>query len=510
MKAVIYARYSSDNQREESITAQIRACTEYCKHKKMVIVGTYADEARSALTDNRPEFQRMISDAKTGLFDVLVIHKLDRFARNRYDSAFYKRELHKAGARIDSVLERLDDSPESVLMESLLEGLAEYYSKNLAREAMKGMKETALQAKHCGGIPPLGFDVENKQYIINEWEAGAIRLIFEMYDSGVGYSKIIDELAAKGYKTKAGRPFAKNSLHDILKNEKYIGMYIFNKRQGRTSDGRKNNRRQKSEEEIIRIPGAMPAIIDENLFRRVQAKMTSRQQNSEKARLRAKTVYLLSGLVFCGSCEAAYIGNTITRNGVRYGYYECGARNRTRTCSNRRVKKSELENIVIQEIEQTIFAPEVREEFTEKVLDYYVSNTKKDNSERDYLEKEIAKINIVIGNLVKAIESGNISNIIMEQLQGREQELTMYKNRLRELDAQQEFEFGRDEIMVYLEHLSKQFKETENEEQLKSLVQSFTEKVIVYEDRFDIVLKIVLVTNGGGGAYLTVTKIVYC
>ena len=510
MKAVIYARYSSDNQREESITAQIRACTEYCQRKKYFVTGTYTDEARSALTDNRPEFQRMIADARTGLFDVLVIHKLDRFARNRYDSAFYKRELRKAGVRIDSVLEHLDDSPESVLMESLLEGLAEYYSKNLAREAMKGMKETALQAKHCGGIPPLGFDVEDKQYIINEWEAGAVRLIFEMYDNGVGYSRIIDELTAKGYKTKVGRPFAKNSLHDILKNEKYIGIYTFNKRQGRTSDGRKNNRRQKPEEEIIRMPGAMPAIIDEDLFRRVQAKMEKRQQNSEKARQRAKTVYLLSGLVFCGKCEAAYIGNTITRNEVKYGYYECGARDRTRTCKNRRVKKSELENIVLQEIEQTIFAPEVREEFTEKVLDYYVSNTKKDNSERDYLEKEIAKINIVIGNLVKAIESGNISNVVMEQLQSRENELVMYKNRLRELDAQQEFEFGRDEIMAYLEHLEKQFKETENEEQLKSLVQQFTEKVVVHEDRFDIVLKIVLVTNGGGGAYLTVTKIVYC
>jgi Site-specific recombinases, DNA invertase Pin homologs len=134
IKAAIYARYSSDNQREESITAQVRACTEYCQKKGYAIVKTYADEARSALTDNRPEFQQMVSDARAGLFDVLVIHKLDRFARNRYDSAFYKRELRRAGVRLESVLEHLDDSPESVLLESLLEGLAEYYSKNLGRK----------------------------------------------------------------------------------------------------------------------------------------------------------------------------------------------------------------------------------------------------------------------------------------------------------------------------------------------------------------------------------------
>jgi site-specific DNA recombinase len=152
LRAVIYARYSSDNQREESIKAQVRASTEYCKRKGYMLVKTYTDEARSALTDDRPQFQQMIQDARDGLFDALIIHKLDRFARNRYDSAFFKRELRRAEVKIESVLEHLDDSPESILLESLLEGLAEYYSKNLGREAMKGMKETALQAKHLAAF----------------------------------------------------------------------------------------------------------------------------------------------------------------------------------------------------------------------------------------------------------------------------------------------------------------------------------------------------------------------
>ncbi|MCL6559890.1 MAG: recombinase family protein, partial [Firmicutes bacterium] len=174
MKAVIYARFSSDNQREESITAQVRACTEYAQRKGYAVVKVYTDEARSAITDDRPGFLQMIEDIKSGRVkaDLLLVHKLDRFARNRYDSAFYKRELRRAGVRVESVLEHLDDSPESILMESVIEGMAEYYSRNLAREVMKGMKETALQGKHNGGKPPLGYDVDSEgRYIINEAEA---------------------------------------------------------------------------------------------------------------------------------------------------------------------------------------------------------------------------------------------------------------------------------------------------------------------------------------------------
>lgn len=141
--AVAYPRYSSDNQREESINAQMGAIEEYCQRKGYTLVGTYPDEAKSATTDQRPNFQRMMKDSEKGMFDVVIVHKFDRFARDRYDSAYYKRLLKKNGVRLESVLEQLDDSPESVILESVLEGMAEYYSKNLAREARKGMLENA-------------------------------------------------------------------------------------------------------------------------------------------------------------------------------------------------------------------------------------------------------------------------------------------------------------------------------------------------------------------------------
>ena len=183
--AVAYCRFSSDNQREESIDAQLRAIREYAKHNNIEITKVYKDEAKSATTDDRPQFLKMISDSKLGEFDAIIVHKLDRFSRNRYDSAVYKKKLKDNGVTLISVLEHLDGSPESIILESLLEGMAEYYSKNLAREVMKGMKETALQCKHTGGKPPLGYDVApDKTYIINKTEAQIVKLIFKMYVDG--------------------------------------------------------------------------------------------------------------------------------------------------------------------------------------------------------------------------------------------------------------------------------------------------------------------------------------
>ncbi|HEX2938729.1 MAG TPA: recombinase family protein [Ruminiclostridium sp.] len=158
----------------------------------------------------------------------------------------YKRLLKKQGIRLISVLENLDDSPESVILESILEGMAEYYSKNLAREVRKGMNENALKAKHDGGIPPLGYDVTpDKGYALNQTEATTVKLVFDLYTQGYGYRKIIEKLNARALKTKTGKPFGKNSIAEILRNEKYIGRYVFNKRLNKGS-----NRQYKPDDEI--------------------------------------------------------------------------------------------------------------------------------------------------------------------------------------------------------------------------------------------------------------------
>ncbi|ACL75220.1 recombinase family protein [Ruminiclostridium cellulolyticum] len=227
----IYGKYCQYlNCREESIDAQIRAINEYDPRNEHSIVKIYTAEAQSATTDNRPQFLQMMKDSATGLFNAVIVHKLDRFSRDRYDSAFYKRQLKKNGVKLISVLENLDDSPESIILESVLEGMVEYYSANLAHEVMKGMKDTALQCRHNGGTPTLGYDVlPDKSYAVNESEARITRTIFEMYASGHSYNEIIDTMNREGYRSKFGRSFGKNSLHDILRNEKYTGTYIFNR-----------------------------------------------------------------------------------------------------------------------------------------------------------------------------------------------------------------------------------------------------------------------------------------
>ena len=165
---------------EHSNGAQVRAIREFAKGHNIIIVDQYIDRARSATTDDRPAFQQMIEDSAKGNFEIVLVHKLDRFARNRNDSSVYRLKLHKNKVKLLSVMEPLDDErPESIILQSTLEAMAEYYSINLAREVRKGMKENALKAKHTGGRPSLGYDVDRvtKELVINENEAAAVRLI---------------------------------------------------------------------------------------------------------------------------------------------------------------------------------------------------------------------------------------------------------------------------------------------------------------------------------------------
>jgi len=287
-----YARFSSDNQRSESIDAQIRAMNHFCKQNHWQIVATYTDEARSATTDNRPEFQKMIEDSNKNLFDIVLVHKLDRFSRDRYDSAIYKKRLKKNNVRLCSVLERMDDSPESIMMESVLEGMAEYYSKNLSREVMKGMNETALQCKHTGGCTPLGYRLNSERKLeIEPEEAEAVKIIFEMFSNGYGYTAIIRELNSKGYKTRKGSNFGKNSLFEILRNEKYTGTFVFNKNSDKT----------------ISVENGCPQIISKELFEEVQKRKENNKRNA--GQYHSKEFYLLTGKIFCGICGKRLQGN---------------------------------------------------------------------------------------------------------------------------------------------------------------------------------------------------------
>ena len=217
-RAVAYCRFSSNNQREESIEAQIRAITEYCKIKKLNLIKIYKDEAISGTSvKNRENFIEMIAESKNKTFDYVIVHKYDRFARNRYDHAIYEKKLNDNNVKLLSVLEEMSDSPENVILKSVLTGMNEYYSLNLSREVKKGQKENALKAIHNGGIVPLGYSLdENRKYIVNEKEAEIVRFIFNLALHGVGYANIAAALNEKGYKNKLGKNFCLKSKIETL------------------------------------------------------------------------------------------------------------------------------------------------------------------------------------------------------------------------------------------------------------------------------------------------------
>ena len=345
LHAVIYTRYSSDNQRSESIDAQIRLIRKWAQEHNIVIDKIYADEAQSAKRDDRQQFQQMIADSKKQKgWQLVLVHKLDRFARNRMDSVAYRVELRKNKKYLISTTEQFDDTPESCLLEGIIESMAEFYSKNLARETMKGLTENALKAKHCGGTPPLGYELDALNfYKINEFEAQGVKLIYQWFLEGKSYTDIIAGINSLGYRTKRKRMFTRNSLYEILRNEKYTGTFVYNKMESRDEfTGARSRHKYKPESEIIKVENMIPEIISKEDWNNVQIILNSRKNAHTN---RAKEEYLLSGKVQCGECGGSYVGKRTTnsRGNVYLSYICCRKRNSNYKCKNHCVNRDWLE-----------------------------------------------------------------------------------------------------------------------------------------------------------------------
>lgn len=514
-KAVAYCRYSSDNQREESIEAQTRAIREFAERNNYSVVKIYADEAKSATSDNRPEFLKLIKDSKAGVFDCVIVHKLDRFSRDRYDSAFYKKELKKNGVRLISVLENLDDSPESIILESVLEGMAEYYSANLAREVMKGMKETAYQCKHTGGIAPLGYDVNpDKTYSINLHESQIVRDIFVMYREGKTYGEILDHLRLNQYKTKGGREFGKNSLNNILRNEKYSGTYVFNKI-GQKERGKKHVYK-KAEEDIIRVEGGMPQIVDKELWMDVQKMLNASSQSSKMAKA-SKEIYLLSGLIFCAKCGGAMVGNRrfSGRNKALYVTYECNTRKRTKECDMKAINRDYIEDVVINYIEKSILNEQSALELASTVYDKFMKSYNSIPADITKLSSELKTVQSQIDNIINAITSGMFHVSMKEKMDTLEAQKASLTIRLEEAKTQLENTFIPDiEIIKNALLLDSNIKNKPKDTQ-RVIIQKYIKKIVIFngptkEDNYIGIHSIVDTMYGGEGNRTPVRKPVYC
>lgn len=500
MRVAIYARYSSSNQREESIDAQIRAIKDYCDSKGYSIVKTYIDEARSATTDNRPNFKQMIEDSDLNIFDSVIVHKLDRFSRDKYDSVSYKRKLRNNNVTLQSVLERLDDSPESTILESLLEGMAEYYSKNLARETMKGMKENAYKCMHTGGKPPLGYNVDpsTKKYIINKQEAKAVRLIFDLYAKGSGYTYIVDKLNALGYKTKIGNSFGTNSISEILRNEKYTGIYVFNKTPKKIN-GKRNSHVTKPEAEIIRVKDGMPRIVSDETYNKVQERLKNNKRNASN---KAKEPYILSSKIKCGICGSAMIGHTSKcgRSKNKYSSYRCGRRYRYKDCHMKPINRDYVNELVINKLFEHFFTDSSINKFTKELTKTYNKSLKNNTLNLKSIEKNIKCIDKEIDNLINAIANGLNNPSIKTKLDTLETE----KANLAATKTELEYKLNNsilDETLVreYLIKDSLALK-SKSADDLKRIINTYVDSVIIYEDKVEITLIFVHINGGGEGS----------
>ncbi|MCB2354716.1 recombinase family protein [Clostridium estertheticum] len=489
--AALYARYSSDNQRDESIDAQIRAGEEYAERNNMKIVKQYVDKAKSATTDKRPAFQEMIKDSSLGLFNTVIVHKLDRFSRDKYDSVVYKRKLKSNGVRLVSIVENLDGSPESIILESVIEGMAQYYSANLAREVMKGMKETAYQARHTGGQPPLGYDVnEEKKYIINDAGAEVVRKIFDMYINGYSYASIIDNLNDRGYKTRLGNSFGKNSIYSILDNEKYSGVYIFNKTSKKDAFGKRNSHLSKDDSEVIRVDGGMPAIISKETYQKAKEMMVARKR--APGANKAKEIYLLSGLIFCGECGSAMQGNRRKPvNKPMYISYRCGSRLQKRNCDNKEIRREYIEEFVLSELERNILNDKAIPIFVKKINKHIQEQSKNEKSSTEIIVKELEGIDKQISNIVTAITQGFAYEEFKTKMVDLKERKTKLEVTLIEQEHRSQAPKITEEQVKNLFLMFRGFVKERNMPECKKFIQNYVDKVIIFKDHVEVIFNVV-------------------
>ena len=456
MKAVIYARYSSDSQREESIEGQLRECTEYAERNGITVLRSYIDRALSARTADRPEFQNMIKDSEQKLFDVVLIWKLDRFSRDRYDSAHYKRILKKNGVKVVSVKENISDGPEGIILESMLEGYAEYYSAELSEKIQRGQKENALKCKNNGGNTPLGYVVGTDGVLaVDPLTAPLVTEIFTRYDSGESISEITASLNGRGLKTKKGKAFKIGGVSLILKNRKYIGEYQYGS---------------------VIIPKGIPEIIDDDLFDRVQRRMAFNKKAPAKAK--ATEEYLLTTKLFCGTCERLMAGESgiSSTKGVKHYYYKCGGAKRKLGCKRKAVRKHWIERAAVLVTVQRV----LRDEEISRIAEVIVALQEKEDTSLPAMRQQLTECEKAIDNMLNAIQQGILTRSTKERLEKLEMRREDLK--LSILQAQMARpRYTKEQVVSWISRFK--YGNVDDLQYQKQIIDTFINSIYVFDDK---------------------------
>ena len=462
-KAVIYARYSCSGQTEQSIEGQLRVCREYARGNELLIMGEYIDRAMTGKTDARPNFQRMIKDSAKKEWEIVLVYKLDRFSRNKYDSAVNKRALKNNGVRVLSATEHIPDSPEAIILESMLEGMAQYFSEELSQKVHRGLEESYRKGNYTGGYQIYGYDTVNKKNVINETEAAIIREIFTKYANGYTAKAIADELKARGVLSKRDRVFTEKIVFSILQNTKYNGTI----KHGDTV-----------------YDNIYPRIIDDILWQAVQD--IHRENQIAPSRKKEIYDYILSGKLVCGHCKRPMVGISGTsKTGTIYYYYACMSRRRkVAECECKTIGKQELEDAVIQTTYKMLASEETILAIADALYKLHQKNAA-DNSKLKGLESNRAAALKASTNLISAMEQG----IITEQTKTRLKEL---ESEIAQLDFAIEEEKQRSYTYLTAEAIADYLRSIFNGKEdsievRKLIVKHFIREVQLYNDRILIV-----------------------
>ena len=449
--AVIYARYSSAHQREESIEGQVRECKAYAERQGLKVIRIYADRAISGRTDARPEFQQMINDSGKKQFDHVIIYTFDRFSRDRGLSAIYKLKLKKNGVRVLSAKENIDNSPAGVLMESVLEGFSEYYSLELAQKVKRGMTDNVLKGKWVGGPIPFGFMLNEEKHLIKHPTNNIfLRKICEMYLNGANFIDLLRYLKEHGVKNNNGRDFNKDSFKRILVCPLNYGVWKWG-------------------EHVL--DNYVEPTITKEMAAQIQQRLDARKRKNKVNVLRSDK-YLLTPNFTCMECGGAMHGLSATGSAGRTYYYYA--------CSNKRLRKTKctmpfLDRDVLEDAIYNYICLILRDDknidlIAQQAID---ANTNSVDEELVALQAHQKELTKTVANYTKAIQKGAISDTIINLLNAAEEELQEVKIKIaqRKLASPSSI-ITKEHVAFYLKNLAEKEGSKAKEQVIHTLVRN--------------------------------------
>lgn len=479
--AYILARYSTENQSEASIEVQVERCREWCGRQSLPVLDVFSDRAISGMKETRPEYQRMMQSLYAGGADTVVIYDQSRMFRNMVYWFQFREALQRIGVHVVSVTQPtvggdLND-PAVFLNEGVTALFNQMWVLQTQQKVREGVRQRAKSGKHTGGTPALGYRVENERLVVDEAEAETVRLIFELYASGQSYIDIIADLNRRGLKTKRGNAFGKNSIHDLLKNEKYVGRSLFGGKPV-SYDGTRNAHAARGEHLEIECP----SIVSKELFDSVQARLAANKHQNTGKRV-AAVEQPLKGKIFCGACGGAM---TIhykypARGGARYEYYKCATKQRGKGCSGMSIRKDEIEDTVASAVLSMLGSPKSRDKLLSVLRDQRDSLLKMSAPKLKELQAEYDSLASQIEKAVDAVMAGLTSPALIERTNALESKKAQVAEEIALLKSNVEHSSLRDEQLApLLDKLIKSAKEN------PSAILATVLRVEVYPDTIKI------------------------